>query len=85
MVLLKISKNSQENTCARVSSRLDTFIKKETLAKVFSCDFCEIFKNIFSIENLWPTASEFGFWVWENIIDVFYSIIDQTNLNRFFQ
>ena len=27
------------------------FIKKETLAQVFSCKFCEIFKNIFFIEH----------------------------------
>ena len=38
-VLLEISQNSQENTCARV------FIKKETLAQVLSCEFCEICKN----------------------------------------
>ena len=28
------------------------FIKKETLAQVFSCEFCEIFKNIYFIEHL---------------------------------
>ena len=55
-VFLKISRNSQENTCARVSFliKLHTFglrlkackfIKKETLAQVFSCEFCENFKN----------------------------------------
>ena len=38
-VFLKISQNSQEN-------------KKETLAQVFSCEFCEIFKNAFFIEHL---------------------------------
>ena len=27
-------------------------IKKETLAQVFSCEFCEIFKNIFFTEQL---------------------------------
>ena len=27
-------------------------IKKETPAQVFSCEFCEIFKNSFVIENL---------------------------------
>ena len=27
------------------------FIKKETLAQVFSCDFCEISKNAFSYRN----------------------------------
>ena len=29
------------------------FIKKETLAQVFSCEFCEISKNTFFIEHLW--------------------------------
>ena len=33
------------------------FIKKDTLAQVFSREFCEIFKNIFFTENLWTTAS----------------------------
>ena len=28
------------------------FIKKETLAQVFSCEFCEIFKNTFLTEHL---------------------------------
>ena len=33
------------------------FIKKETLAQVFSCEFCEISKNTFFTEHLWKTAS----------------------------
>ena len=33
------------------------FIKKETLAEEFSCEFCEIFKNTFFTEHLWVTAS----------------------------
>ena len=33
------------------------FIKKETLAEVFSCEFCEISKNTFFTEHLWVTAS----------------------------
>ena len=33
------------------------FIKKETLAQVFCCEFCEIFKNLFFTEHLWATAS----------------------------
>ena len=41
-VLLKISQNSQKNT----------FIKKETAAQVFSCGFCEIFRNSFFKEHL---------------------------------
>ena len=43
---LEISQNSQKNTCARVSFliKLQT-LAKETLAQVFSCEFCGIFKN----------------------------------------
>ena len=55
-VFLEILQNSQENTCARVSF-LIKFFKKETLALVFSCEFCKISKNIFFTEHLWATAS----------------------------
>ena len=33
------------------------FIKKETLAQAFSCEFCEIYKNPFSTEHLWAPVS----------------------------
>ena len=33
------------------------FIKKETLAQVFSCEFCETSKNTFFTEHLWTIAS----------------------------
>ena len=46
-MFLKISQNSQENTCTRVS-----------LAQVFSCEFCKIFKNTFFTEHFRVTASE---------------------------
>ena len=42
---LEISQNSQENTCAE--SEASNFIKKETLAQVFSCEFCKISKITF--------------------------------------
>ena len=45
-VFLQISQNSQQNTCARPEA--SNFIKKETLAQVFSCEFCKISKNTFS-------------------------------------
>ena len=45
-VFWEISQNSQENTCAGASF-LIKLIKKETLAQVFSCEFCEIYKNTF--------------------------------------
>ena len=56
-VFLKISQNSQENTCDRVSLLLKlqssacNFIKKETLAQVFSCQFSEIFKELLFLQN----------------------------------
>ena len=34
--------------------------KKETVAQVFSCEFCEISKNAFFTEPLWTTASASG-------------------------
>ena len=35
------------------------FIKKDTLATMFSCEFCEIFQNTFITEHLWTTLSRF--------------------------
>ena len=35
------------------------FIKKEALAQVFSCEFCQISKNIFFAERLRATASKY--------------------------
>ena len=55
-VFLKISQNSQENTCA--GARPATLLtKKLWLAQVFSCEFCEVFKNTFFTEHLRTTAS----------------------------
>ena len=35
------------------------FIKKETLAQVFSCEFYEVYKNVFFTEHVWATASAY--------------------------
>ena len=40
------------------------FIKKETLAQVFSSEFHEISKNTFFTEHLWTTASVFFWKLW---------------------
>ena len=45
-------------------------MKKETLAQVFSCEFCEISKNTVFTEHLWTTASRSRF----NLLGVFYYI-----------
>ena len=56
-VFLRILQNSQENTCARVSFFIKmqawtcNFIKKETLAQVFSSEFCKTFKYTFFKEH----------------------------------
>ena len=40
------------------------FVETETLAQVFSSEFCEISKNTFFTEHLWATTSDFeGFMV----------------------
>ena len=64
-VFLKVTQNSKENTCARVfffdkvaSLRPATLLKKETLAQVFSCEFCQISKNTFSYRTPPMAASE---------------------------
>ena len=53
--LLEILPNSQENIYARASFN---FIKKETLAQVFSCEFWKISKNTCFTEHLWAAASD---------------------------
>ena len=56
-VFLKIPQNSQENTCARVSFLIKLqsgglqIYQKEILKQVYSCEFCEIFKNTFFIKR----------------------------------
>ena len=58
-MFLKISQNSQENTCVRISFLIRlhveswTFIKQGTPAQVFTFKFCKVFKNSSFIEHLW--------------------------------
>ena len=61
-MFLKVSQNSQENTCARVSFLIKlqawpaTLLKRRQ-AQMLSCEFSEIFKNIFFTESQRTTAS----------------------------
>ena len=53
------------------------FIKKETLTQLFSCEFCEIFKNTFFTEHLWTTASlTRGIFVQHHYRSIFLSLIN---------
>ena len=47
-MFFEISQNSQEKAC--------NFIKEETLAQVFSCEFCQIFNNTF-LQRTSPVAA----------------------------
>ena len=57
-LFLEISQNSQENTCAidsfliKLQASAQQFIKKESLAQLFFCEFCETSKNTFFTEQL---------------------------------
>ena len=56
-VFLEIPQNSLENTFIRVYFLIKlqayNFIKKETLAQVFSCELCENPKNTFFTGQFW--------------------------------
>ena len=60
----EFSQDLQENTCAAVSFLIKlqplacNFIKKETLAKMFYCEFSEISKYTFSYRTPPLAASE---------------------------
>ena len=58
------------NTFFRVSFLIKlhacNFIKKETLAQVFSCEFCEFSKNTFFIEDLLTNAAVYTFSLYKN-------------------
>ena len=60
-MFLEISQKSQKNSCARllylIKLQIETcnFIEKETLTKVFSCEFYEISKNNFP-QRTFPVA-----------------------------
>ena len=45
-------KDFQVKTISKGVSGACKFIKKETLAQAFSCEFCKISKNTFFIEHL---------------------------------
>ena len=42
------------------------FIKRESLAEVFSCEFCEISMNTFFTEHLWTTATA----LWHKVLHI---------------
>ena len=82
-VFLEISQNSLKNTCARASfliklqSDACNYIKKEALALLLSCEFCEISKNTFSHRT--PPVAASGIWLLESInrfLTIMYDLIN---------
>ena len=69
-VFLKLSQNSQEAEACN-------FIKKETLAQVFSCDFCEISKNTFFTDHLRRLLLKMikNLWKFSQLIDKLLKLI----------
>ena len=90
-VFLEISQNSQENNCARVSFLIKlqaeacNFTGKETLAQVFSCEFCKIF-NCNSFYRIPPVAASVFYnilWLRFSQRQLFTSSITELEINRF--
>ena len=62
-VLINFTKFTGKHLCQslffnKVAGAACNFIKKETLAQVFSCEFCQISRITFFTEHLWMTASD---------------------------
>ena len=90
-MFLEISQNSQEkNLCQSYRPEDCNFIKKETLAQVFPCEFCKISKNTFLqntsgqlllkknyLQRLLPTTTP-------NDDDTWYISLNSTYLAEFF-
>ena len=77
-VLLKNSQHSQE---IPVPEFLFNFIKKENLAQVFFCEFCEIITNNFFIEH--PRCSAAFAVFQKNRIIRYLSLLEKLMVNQF--
>ena len=103
-MFLEISQNLQENTCVRVSfliklqAKACNFIKKETVAHVFSCEFCKISsKHLFCRTHLVAASASTIFQILVLVNDVilwilgvvglrFYNVFnDESKLTEFIQ
>ena len=83
VLFLKISENSQESTCARVSFLIKllasayNFILKKTLAQVLSCEFRKIFLFLQNSSSGW-------FSKWFMILQATYHLSILADLNPFY-
>ena len=57
-IQIRLQKSTKYRSSRPEAGTACNVIKKETLAQVFSCEFCEISKNTFFTEHVWATAFE---------------------------
>ena len=89
-VLENFAKFTGKNTCVRVSFLIKLqasglqLIKKETLVQVFTCGFCEIFKNAYFYRTL-PVAASVSIYTFplEQIREDFMKASLQNSENKF--
>ena len=75
MAATTLSLSSTYKTSIRKGQKGAThFIKKENLAQVFSCEFCEVFKNTSFAEHLRTTASEMSSGNQNSLSEFLYSV-----------
>ena len=75
-ILIKLFYDIPYLTESAKRSEACNFIKKVTLAQVFSCELCEISKNTFFTEHLW--------WLLLNILiqNQFFQLLNSFWMNR---
>ena len=74
--LLDFVKNTRSSHCGCCN-----FIKKETLAQVFSCNFCEISKNTFYIKRLWLLLLKIRtIWIISATAELIFSLLEAYGL-----
>ena len=76
-VFVKLSQNSQENTCVEVSFLINVqawglqlYLKRDS-DTVFSCEFCKTFKNKFFTEYL-RVSDPFNLYSWFGDVASFF-------------
>ena len=77
-ILRNFTKFTEKHLCQSLLFNKVDFIKKETLAQVFSCKFCEISKNTFLYRTPLAAASEVTEFFWtDNKIHSLLESVDQ--------
>ena len=60
----------------KLQAQACNFIKKETLAQVFSCEFCESFQNTFFMKHLWWLLLNISHWCLSQLLLIHFITIE---------